>query len=91
MAVIVRRAQPEQVVDCDCLNFCGDDPWLTDGRSRPCDRKVAHDAWLIECAARHQRTQHLRHELALADELAALEEVARLRARLTAYLEGAMT
>mgnify|MGYP000614990848 CR=1 FL=1 len=78
-------------VDCDCLNFCGDDPRLADGRVRPCERKVAHDAWLADCAARHQRTQHLRRELALADELAALEEVARLRARLTAYLEGAMT
>jgi|GEM_PF-4710857 len=22
---------------CDCLNVCGDDPWLDDGRSMPCD------------------------------------------------------
>lgn len=21
---------------CDCLNQCGDDPWLKDGRSAPC-------------------------------------------------------
>lgn len=21
---------------CDCLNRCGDDPWLADGRARPC-------------------------------------------------------
>jgi hypothetical protein len=21
---------------CDCLNYCGDDPWLRDGRSMPC-------------------------------------------------------
>lgn len=25
---------------CDCLNWCGDDPWLQDGRAEPCqDRK----------------------------------------------------
>ena len=78
-------------VDCDCLNLCGDDPWLADGRSRPCERKLVHDAWLLEMAARHQRTQQLRGELRLADELHALEEVARLRARLQAYLEGATT
>lgn len=23
---------------CDCLNDCGDDPWLRDGRSQPCER-----------------------------------------------------
>lgn len=21
---------------CDCLNVCGDDPWLSDGRAAPC-------------------------------------------------------
>ena len=24
---------------CDCLNDCGDDPWLYDGRSLPCNHK----------------------------------------------------
>jgi hypothetical protein len=23
---------------CDCLNDCGDDPWLKDGRAAPCER-----------------------------------------------------
>lgn len=23
--------------ECDCLNFCGDDPWLKDGRAKPCE------------------------------------------------------
>lgn len=27
------KAKPEK---CDCLNICGDDPWLKDGRARPC-------------------------------------------------------
>lgn len=27
--------------DCDCLNFCGDDPWLAKGKAVPCDHKTA--------------------------------------------------
>ena len=23
---------------CDCINWCGDDPWLPDGRAIPCER-----------------------------------------------------
>lgn len=26
------------MVGCDCMNFCGDDPWLKDGRAMPCER-----------------------------------------------------
>ena len=33
----VRRPEP---VRCDCLNHCGDDPWLKDGRAFKCQ---AHD------------------------------------------------
>lgn len=29
---------------CDCLNACGDDPWLADGRSEPCDKFKAQKA-----------------------------------------------
>lgn len=25
---------------CDCLNFCGDDPWLAKGKVRPCDARI---------------------------------------------------
>lgn len=25
--------------DCDCLNECGDDPWLGTGKSRACQRR----------------------------------------------------
>jgi hypothetical protein len=24
--------------ECDCLNWCGDDPWLKDGRATPCKK-----------------------------------------------------
>lgn len=30
--------------DCDCLNDCGDDPWLKSGKSKPCDERAAADA-----------------------------------------------
>jgi hypothetical protein len=26
---------------CDCLNICGDDPWVRDGRATPCPRFAA--------------------------------------------------
>ena len=29
-----------QPVVCDCLNFCGDDPWLANGKAKPCDHSV---------------------------------------------------
>lgn len=25
--------------DCDCLNTCGDDPWLATGQSTPCEHR----------------------------------------------------
>lgn len=27
---------------CDCLNHCGDDPWLKDGRAQPCPQRLAN-------------------------------------------------
>lgn len=42
----IRAARP-----CDCLNHCGDDPWLHDGRATPCEgRKQA-------LAAKEERTR----------------------------------
>jgi len=35
----LRRAEPvskAKPVKCDCLNWCGDDPWLEDGRAKKC-------------------------------------------------------
>ncbi len=28
---------------CDCLNTCGDDPWLKDGRVRPCKNFIKRE------------------------------------------------
>ena len=30
-----RTAGPDR---CDCLNYCGDDPWLKDYRAQPCSK-----------------------------------------------------
>lgn len=29
---------------CDCLNSCGDDPWLLDGRAKPCSKLIQRRA-----------------------------------------------
>lgn len=31
--------RPDGKDDCDCLNACGDDPWIESGRSMPCDHR----------------------------------------------------
>lgn len=28
---------------CDCLNYCGDDPWLNDGRAEPCKSRKSRE------------------------------------------------
>lgn len=36
----LRRPEPvskDKPVGCDCLNYCGDDPWLKDGRAKHCE------------------------------------------------------
>lgn len=30
--------------DCDCLNGCGDDPWLAQGKAKPCARRSSEEA-----------------------------------------------
>ncbi len=64
---------------CDCLIYCGDDPWLQDGRARPCDRKRAADREIVERLERHQRTEQLLRELGHLSVLSALQELAAYR------------
>lgn len=33
--------KPKKPVTCDCLNRCGDDPWLKDGRATPCKARAS--------------------------------------------------
>ena len=30
-------------MSCDCLNTCGDDPWLKDGRVHPCKNFIERE------------------------------------------------
>lgn len=32
-----------ELPECDCLNWCGDDPWLQQKKCKPCDGKIKHD------------------------------------------------
>lgn len=64
---------------CDCLNYCGDDPWLQDGRAAPCDRKKARDRKAAELQAKHARVSELLQQLGHLEVLSALEELATLR------------
>lgn len=36
---------------CDCLNVCGDDNWINDGRAEPCDTRKK---WLADQEQRRQ-------------------------------------
>jgi hypothetical protein len=33
---------------CDCLNYCGDDPWLKSGKSRYCQEYLAKQQKIAE-------------------------------------------
>jgi hypothetical protein len=35
---VLMKPKKKEPVKCDCLNVCGDDPWLKDGRATPCAR-----------------------------------------------------
>lgn len=37
---------------CDCINYCGDDPWLKDRKVMPCAARINEDH---EAALRDQR------------------------------------
>lgn len=35
--------RPDPLMPCDCLNHCGDDPWLKTGAARQCDWRRRQD------------------------------------------------
>ena len=39
---------------CDCLNYCGDDPWLKDRKVKPCEAAIR------ECHIQAHRENMLR-------------------------------
>lgn len=65
---------------CDCTVWCGDDPWLKDGRSEPCAHKKKADADAARAARRIACTNRLLDELGYSGNvLGALEELKKLR------------
>lgn len=60
---------------CDCLIYCGDDPWLKDGRATPCPAKVKRDAEID----RHTRAYQLLASMGYADLLEAMQALQALR------------
>ncbi|UCV02341.1 hypothetical protein [Dechloromonas denitrificans] len=44
---------------CDCLNWCGDDPWLRDGRAEPCAEAKKREADRQEILAIKDRVKAL--------------------------------
>lgn len=49
---------------CDCLNWCGDDPWLKDGRAEPCQERKDKERQERAQAAERQRLRALLDRLA---------------------------
>lgn len=73
-------------VVCDCLNDCGDDPWLADGRSFPCQRRVDQQARERAFAAQSARVNAIIAQYAAADIYSLVEH---LHAEVTRLQEGA--
>lgn len=60
--------KPDTPGKCDCLNHCGDDPWLKTGKAVPC-----------EPAQQQARDEQARAEQLQADTLTLNGLLARLR------------
>ncbi|WP_243021723.1 DUF4406 domain-containing protein [Simplicispira sedimenti] len=86
--------------DCDCLNACGDDPWIESGRSMPCDHRretQARIAALTTAAPAAVAGPHVTDAMALAfhsalsDGAVGSDEVEQIKAGLRAALDAAPT
>ncbi|MGZ8239523.1 MAG: hypothetical protein ACXWTY_16815 [Methylobacter sp.] len=53
---------------CDCLNYCGDDPWLKDRRAEPCDEKKIRDAVLAEKCRKREILKDKPYYSAICDQ-----------------------
>lgn len=77
-------------VTCDCLNQCGDDPWLHDGsgRATPCKNRLAELAETKRLADQGTRVHQLMKHYA-TDSVYDLIE--KLHAEVTRLQPGACT
>jgi hypothetical protein len=73
--------------ECDCLIHCGDDPWLAQGKSRPCDARIKSDQDAAEFHRQCERDNRLRkfYSLGRDDDLVAAlcKQIDGLQARLS--------
>jgi len=53
--------------NCDCLNACGDDPWLETGQSTPCQKRMAAMASKSTAVARYPASPEERALTAMLD------------------------
>lgn len=53
--------------DCDCLNACGDDPWITTGQSTPCQTRMDAIASKSTAVARYPASPEERTLTAMLD------------------------
>lgn len=58
------NAQVAKKAPCDCLNKCGDDPWLKNGKAYPCKSRLRADEARQAAATRQARIKQ-----ALADSV----------------------
>jgi hypothetical protein len=74
----------QQGVECDCLIRCGDDPWLSDGRSAPCARMKKQLAFERKMHRQMERAAELRKFYGVNSDFELIEkmhsEITRLEA-----------
>lgn len=68
-----------QLCECDCLNYCGDDPHIRERKARPC--RVAID-WAHEQALAIEAEREKERKLALFESQA--KQIAELEAKVAA-------
>lgn len=76
---------PSDDVECDCLNWCGDDPWLAKGLAQPCERLVLQRRKAAIAAAQTEARVllHKRHGTTTIEDLveAQANHIAQLEAK----------
>lgn len=59
---------------CDCLNDCGDDPWIRDNKADPCEHLKARQA-AYDARATAEKAIELLHAQRFDELIAAIQEL----------------
>lgn len=68
-------------MECDCLNRCGDDPWLKDGRSEPCENLLAARLQDQQAKERAEKVEQIANRYGTKGVLSLLDLIIRLDER----------